>query len=189
MNELSGIVVLCIIVLIPIAFYVGTQNPQIFDVFDNDTRQEQIDPPSLELETGPEDTTVETATVKVSNVVNLSNQGLTSVPEYVFSQKKTEELNLSNNNLRGSLQAEIRHLENLRVLNLSKNNFTGVPAEVGQLSQLEILNLSGNPITGLPYELGNLKNLKVLDLRNTNYSKEDLEVITNGLPSSVSILK
>lgn len=79
-------------------------------------------------------------------------------------------------------------LSNLRILNLSNNDFTGVPAEVGQLSKLEILNLSNNPITGLPNEIGNLKNLKVLDLRETNYSKQDLESIKQNLSESTKIL-
>lgn len=79
-------------------------------------------------------------------------------------------------------------MQNLRVLNLSNNQFTGVPAEVGQLSKLEVLDLSNNPITGLPYEIGNLQNLKALNLKGTNYSKQDLEVIKEKLPSTTEIL-
>ncbi len=97
-------------------------------------------------------------------------------------------LDLSKRNLSGSLKAEIRQLGNLRELDLSKNNFTGLPAEVGQLSRLEILNLSGNPLTGLPHELGNLHNLKVLDLSGTNYSQFDLDIIIGNLPDSVEII-
>lgn len=100
----------------------------------------------------------------------------------------TTVLNLSGRALSGSLKAEIRHLSNLRELNISNNNFTGLPAEVGQLTRLEVLNLANNPFTGLPYELGNLKNLKVLDLRGTNYAEQDLEIIKQSLPSSVQIL-
>ena len=125
---------------------------------------------------------------KVQGVtIDLSNKGLTKAPEYIFNETDTEILNLSNNKISGALQAEVRHLENLIVLDLSDNNFTGVPAEVGQLKNLEVLDLSANPITGLPYELGNLKNLKSLDLRKTNYSAQDLEVIKKGLPSDVLI--
>lgn len=103
------------------------------------------------------------------------------------SQGETN-LNLSNRGLEGSLKAEVRQLSKLRVLDISNNNFTGLPAEVGQLSELEVLNLSYNPLTGLPYELGNLQNLKMLDLRGMNYAKADLEVIKNSLPESVNIL-
>ncbi len=97
-------------------------------------------------------------------------------------------VDVSGRGLTGSLKAEVRQLSNLKELNLSDNNFTGLPAEVGQLSKLEVLNLSNNPFTGLPYELGNLKNLKVLDLRGTNYAKQDLEMIKKELPTTVQIL-
>lgn len=100
----------------------------------------------------------------------------------------TTVLNLSSKGLSGSLKAEVRFLSNLRELNLSGNNFTGLPAEVGQLSKLEVLNLSNNPFTGLPYELGNLKNLKTLDLRGTNYAKADLDVIKKSLPATTKVL-
>lgn len=97
-------------------------------------------------------------------------------------------LNLSGKGLSGSLKGEVHFLSNLKELNISDNNFTGLPAEVGQLSKLEVLNLSNNPLTGLPHELANLKNLKVLDLRGTNYANADLEVIKKGLPMSVQVL-
>ena len=80
---------------------------------------------------------------------------------------KTTTLDLSGRVLTGSLKAEVRMLTALTELNLSNNEFTGLPAEVGQLSKLKTLNLSGNPLTGLPQELGNLQKLEVLDLRNT----------------------
>jgi Leucine-rich repeat (LRR) protein len=118
---------------------------------------------------------------------DLSGQSLTSVPKGLFSETEIEYLDLANNKLTGSLPAEVRLLQNLKVLDLSQNDFTGVPAEIGQLVNLEVLNLSGNPISGLPAELGNLKNLKSLDLSNTNYSKQDLEGIKKGLPEGVVI--
>jgi Leucine-rich repeat (LRR) protein len=97
-------------------------------------------------------------------------------------------LDLSGMSLRGSLKAEIRQLKNLKVLDISNNEFTGLPAEIGQLSQLEVLNLADNPLTGLPHELGNLKSLITLDLRGTNYSTFDLEEIKKSLPSSTTVL-
>lgn len=98
-------------------------------------------------------------------------------------------LDLSGRGLSGSLKAEVRMLMELTELNLSNNNFTGLPAEVGQLSKLEVLNLSNNPFTGLPHELANLKNLKTLDLSGTQYSEQDLAVIQAGLSADVVIKK
>lgn len=131
--------------------------------------------------------TTNTPGTSSSVILDFSSQGLTRAPMSIFDATDTEVLDLSHNNLSGALQAEVRHLNNLRVLDLSDNNFTGVPAEVGKLSKLETLDLSNNPITGLPYEIGNLKNLKVLDLRGTSYSEADLEIIKQGLSSDVEI--
>ncbi len=119
--------------------------------------------------------------------LDLSEQGLTKVPEYVFGRTDLQSLDLSNNNLTGALQAEVRHLQKLKALDLSGNKFTGVPAEVGQLKNLETLDLSNNLLTGLPYELGNLSNLKILDLSGNHYSEADLTVIKKTLPASVTI--
>ncbi len=121
--------------------------------------------------------------------LNLSGKSLTKAPEYIFGRIDLEVLNLSNNNMSGALQAEVRHLQNLRVLNLSNNNFTGVPAEIGQLKNLEELNLSNNQITGLPHELGNLSNLKILNLSGNAYSTTDLNTIIKSLPKSVTIVQ
>ncbi len=123
------------------------------------------------------------------NVLNLSGQNLSKVPDSVFNQSNLEELNVSNNKLTGALQAEIRKLSNLRVLNASNNQMTGVPAEVGQLSNLQVLDLSNNQLTGLPYELANLKKLQILNLSGNNYSEQDLAIIKKGLPANVNIIK
>lgn len=125
--------------------------------------------------------------IKTNKKLDLSSQGLTKAPNYIFNMTGIDELNLSDNEIDGALQAEIRNLKNLKVLNLNNNKFTGVPAEVGQLTNLEILDLSNNPVTGLPYEIQNLKKLKILDLRGTNYSEQDLDIIKQGLSSDVLI--
>ena len=115
--------------------------------------------------------------------LDLSNKDLTKVPEYVFSMKQLEELNLSNNQLTGAIPSQIGQLKNLKVLNLSHNLMTGLPAELGQLSQLTELDVSYNSLTGLPNELGNLKNLKTFNLTGNNYSTFDLDGIIDKLPS------
>lgn len=121
------------------------------------------------------------------SVMNLSGKGFIETPKYVFEKTDIETLDLSHNKLAGSLQAEIRFLQNLKVLDLSNNQFTGVPAEIGQLKYLEVLDLSNNRITGLPIELGNLSNLKVLNLKGNEYSKYDLGLIKEKLPTTTVI--
>lgn len=122
------------------------------------------------------------------DTLDLSGRGLTEVPGDVFGRTEIEKLNLSQNELTGSLPAEVRHLTQLRVLDLSYNQFTDVPAEVGQLRNLQVLDLSYNDLTGLPHELGGLVQLEVLDLRGNEYSATDLNIIKKTLPGSVRIL-
>lgn len=121
--------------------------------------------------------------------IDLSNQNLQKVPDYIFTQTSLKELNISNNKLTGSIQAEIRHLQNLTILNLSNNQMTGIPAEIGQLHGLQVLDLSNNQLTNLPYELGNLQNLKTLNISGNNYSEHDLNIIQKNLPKNIHIIK
>lgn len=120
--------------------------------------------------------------------LDLSSHGLTSIPSYVFNQKNLEELDVSHNSLTGAIQSQIGQLRNLKILNASYNQMTGVPAEVGQLQNLQVLDLSYNQLTGLPNELGNLKNLKTLNLSGNSYSQQDLDYIRSKLPSAVNII-
>lgn len=77
---------------------------------------------------------------------------------------RVEELHLFDNNLKGSLPAEIAKLEELRKLVLRNNELTGyIPPELGQLVNLRELDLAHNGLTGnIPSELGNLENLIIL---------------------------
>lgn len=118
---------------------------------------------------------------------NLTNQGLTKFPVNVLSETGLETLDISHNQLTGTMPAEIRQLTSLRELDASDNKLTGVPAEIGQLTNLEVLDLSNNQLTGLPHELGNLSKLTVLDLSGNDVSPQDLDVIRAALPASVDI--
>lgn len=101
---------------------------------------------------------------------------------------ETTVVDFSNENLSGSLRAEIRKLSDLEVLDISNNNFTDLPAEVGQLYKLKVLNVSHNPLTGLPREIGQLQNLEVFDVSGVSYSPEDLAAITDQFASSTVII-
>ena len=177
---------LVVVVMVLIAGFVITQQNNTSTTSSGD-RSDAI---SSEVDTNSSEimaTTESVVTADSDKTLDLSGQGLQKTPTHVFNQIKLQELDLSNNKLDGSLQAEIRHLQNLKVLDLSNNQFTGVPAEIGQLKNLEVLNLSNNELTGLPYELGNLTNLKVLNLTGNNYSEADLGVIQQKLPATTKV--
>jgi len=123
-----------------------------------------------------------------SKILDLSGQGLKSIPSYVFTMANLEELNISHNSLTGAIPAEIRNLKNLKILNASYNQMTGVPAEIGQLQNLGSLDLSYNKLTGLPHELGNLQKLMILNLTGNNYSQQDFDYIHSKLPINTIII-
>lgn len=188
MNYILGAII--IILLGTVTFLLGERRSEsVTEEVPMRTSSESVNSTEKTENSGTADTPLPSpAQAPVSGrTLDMSGNGLTKVPGSVFDEKDVVHLNLSNNNLVGSLQAEVRFLVNLRTLDLSDNNFTGVPAEIGQLSKLEVLDLSNNPLTGLPYEIGNLKNLKVLDLRGTQYATHDLEIIRKSLPNSVDI--
>jgi len=137
----------------------------------------------------PDNKNLQVENPQTNKKLDLSNQNLQKIPEYVFNQKDLEELDVSNNRLTGAIQSQVGQLKNLRVLNASDNQMTGVPAEVGQLVKLQILNLSNNQITGLPNELGNLQNLNNFNISGNNYSEMDLSGILQKLPKDINIIR
>lgn len=116
--------------------------------------------------------------------LDLSGQGLAELPQYVLDMTGLESLDISNNNLTGALPSEIGRLTNLKVLDASGNQMTGVPAEVGKLRDLRTLDLSNNSLTGLPMELGQLSHLETLDLSGNDIAKQDLDAIRKNIPQA-----
>lgn len=91
-------------------------------------------------------------------------------------------LNLTANNLMGSVPREIQGLGDLRVLDLGDNLLeSSLPSELGHLSDLEVLAIDGNGIDcTLPKSLGRLTKAREIHLNN-NY-------IVGTLPASLSDL-
>ena len=95
-----------------------------------------------------------------------------------YSIETTTELDLSYDNLSGSIPSDIGLLTNLTHLNLSTNILTGqIPTEIGNLINLITLDLSANKNAfgdnigltgGIPKEIGNLTNLISLKLNNNS---------------------
>ena len=173
MNKIILIIVIVVVILIAIF---AIQNKEIFVSVNNSGNNIN------------NNNTNNTTTISGNKILDLSNQGLTSIPSYVFNQTGLEELNVSHNYLTGAIQSQIGQLKNLKILDASYSQMTGVPAEIGQLRNLQSLDLSYNQLTGLPNELGNLQNLKILNLTGNNYSQQDLDYIHSKLPANTIII-
>jgi|GEM_PF-4370724 len=81
-------------------------------------------------------------------------------------------INLSGNNLQGTLPTTIGNLDALTTFEVSANYLTGhIPGEIGNIVTLSNVNLYGNQFTGsIPPSFGNLSNLIFLELGNNKLS-------------------
>lgn len=79
-------------------------------------------------------------------------------------------INLSGKQLEGNLTLDVTRLIQLRVLNLSSNEFRGaIPEFWGSTASLRILDLSNNGLSGeIPEELNRLVSLAFLNLSNND---------------------
>ncbi len=93
-------------------------------------------------------------------------------------------LNLGNNNLTGTIPAEIGDLGSLQSLALYDNAIGGaIPEQIGNLTGLSYLNLDGNDLTGtIPSTFDNLVHLDSLDLGG-NLLSGPLPTVVYRLPA------
>lgn len=112
--------------------------------------------------------------------LDLSDNNLVgTLPTQLGDLPQLQTLNLARNTLNGALPAGLTNLTRLQVLDLSENQLSGaLPAQIGALTALQTLNLSNNALTGsLPAGLTSLAQLRRLDL-STNQ-------LTGPLPASL----
>lgn len=108
---------------------------------------------------------------------------LRKVPEATGPKERVVSLFLADNNLSGTIPAEIGNISYLETLRLNKNDLTGgIPASIGNLQKLKVLWLDNNPSLGgtLPESVGNLTGLKELIIFNAG--------LTGSIPASLSNL-
>jgi hypothetical protein len=96
-----------------------------------------------------------------ATTLDLSFEGLTSLPSEIAELKKFTTLDISRNQLT-SLPPEITELKNLTTFSISENQLTSLPQEIAELKNLTTLSISGNQLTSLPPEIVELKNLTKL---------------------------
>ena len=92
--------------------------------------------------------------------------------EYEKNLAFVKSIDLSCNNLYGSIPTEIPVLSELNFLNLSKNHLMGnIPEKIGSMKKLESVDLSRNHLSGeIPPSMSNLTFLSYLDLSYNNLS-------------------
>jgi Leucine-rich repeat (LRR) protein len=142
----------------------------------------------------------------------LNNQLSEPIPDWISNLNFLFCLDISNNSLTGIIPSALMDMPMLRsdkiapnvfelpvynkisslqylrpgafpkVLNLGKNNFSGViPKDIGKLQTLLSLNLSSNELSGeIPQSLCTLKSLQVLDLSNNR--------LTGKIPAALNSL-
>ncbi|KAH0747983.1 hypothetical protein KY290_027215 [Solanum tuberosum] len=86
--------------------------------------------------------------------------------------KKLQVLDLSQNELTGSVSSCLGNVTSLRHLNLAYNRLNSrLPASLGDLRDLIEFNVSSNSLSGhIPLELGNLKAVTLIDLSKNDFS-------------------
>jgi len=99
---------------------------------------------------------------KKASVIDLSNKGITELPDEIGEISGLRTLNLCYNNLT-QLPSSLCNLGNLNKLLLTRNKLTKLPLGICNLTKLKILDLSYNPIVKLPHEIGLFSNLDFLD--------------------------
>ena len=100
---------------------------------------------------------------------------------------RVNEVNLSGNNLTGTLPAAIGNLNMLYELNLSSNNLrNSVPFEITNIPTLNILNLSNNELSGDLPDMSAMPQLRRLYIGNNLFTFENIN--NSGLvPGDISI--
>lgn len=115
---------------------------------------------------------IQLARQEQATALNLSNCGLTEIPDEVFALTHLTELKLGhwsdytqqNRNQLTRIPARILKLVNLKLLDLSCNLLEDLPDEIGGLFQLQTLDISRNRLQRLPISINRLTQLRLLDV-------------------------
>ncbi|KAF2321537.1 hypothetical protein GH714_000348 [Hevea brasiliensis] len=101
------------------------------------------------------------------------NRLIGSIPPEISGMREIRIfLNLSHNHLDGPLPIELSKLENVQEIDVSSNNLTGsIFFQISSCIALRMVNFSNNSLQGnLPDSLGDLKNLESFDVSGNHLS-------------------
>lgn len=95
--------------------------------------------------------------------LEITNTGLSEIPDGIANLKKLKKLDLSSNSIK-YVSTSIAELPVLEELDLSINDLSEFPIGVTGVKTLKRLYIGANKITKVPSEIVGLKNLELLDL-------------------------
>ena len=78
--------------------------------------------------------------------VNISNNQLTILPQFIYMSTSLIELLASYNELH-TISTDIYYMSSLKTIDMSHNNITSLPSEISQCSKLRSLCFDDNPLT------------------------------------------
>ncbi|KAL8701022.1 MAG: hypothetical protein Q9201_005124 [Fulgogasparrea decipioides] len=118
--------------------------------------------------------------------LDLHGNRLNSLPSALRDLEQLTVLNLSRNRLKRSIAdiaGTISNISSLRELNLAENSFSGPLPPFDECWNLEILDLHANAFTSLPKELSDCKSLRRLNVSGNKLSR----LASLDLPSLTSL--
>ncbi|PIM97663.1 Ubiquitin-like protein [Handroanthus impetiginosus] len=121
-----------------------------------------------------------------ARVLDVSHNSLLEVPSTIGCLSSIQKLLLNGNHLsENSISWEgLTSLKSLMVLSLSQNNLTAFPSALGALTCLKQLHVESNKLTCIPAEIGLLTKLEVLKAQNNR-----LKMIPTSIRGCVSLVE
>lgn len=114
-------------------------------------------------------------------VLDLSEQGLSSLPESIGELKNLKVLKLDGNTIK-NFPEEFWQLSNLEVLLINRNKLDLLPERIGELKNLRKIFASRNNLSAIPKSITEIKGLKRLDVSFNKLSEKDVSFVKASLP-------
>lgn len=130
------------------------------------------------------ESTENTSTADSGSVdLDLSGQGLTSLPDSITSRTDVKSLNLSNNQLT-TLPESIANMTGLEVLNIENNRIDSLPSELSELKNLRQILANNNRMDSVPTVLSTMTWLGSLDISGNSISAGEIAELKSELPDT-----
>jgi len=113
--------------------------------------------------------------------IKFEGKKIDQLPQRLYSFKNLKVLDISDNNitvLDKNFENFFENLNNLRILNASKNNIEKIEFDFNNFNSLVHLDLSKNKLTSLPASISNAKTLEYIDLSFNNFDNIPKELFS-----------